>query len=101
MLQHVILARRRLYMPCCHRGAVPAHDRTPNRSSPLYGTAARQQSGQAGAQTETLDVKPFVLAFRGWTPRQEQTIGLAPSNCRPRWRCHSFVQPLHGRRQIK
>ena len=22
---------------------------------------------------------------------QEQTIGLAPSNLRPRWRCHSFI----------
>ncbi len=29
-----------------------------------------------------------MLTFRGWTTRQEQTIGLAPSKLRPRWRYH-------------
>ena len=36
------------------------------------------------------------LGFRhcmpGWTARLEQTIGLAPSNQRPRWRCQSVIQ---------
>jgi len=31
-------------------------------------------------------------AFPGWTTRQEQTIGLAPSKLRPRWRCHFHFQ---------
>ena len=33
----------------------------------------------------------FVLAFRGWTARREQTIGLAPLDLRPRWGRHSLI----------
>ncbi len=58
---------------------------------PLADDGRRQLLHTAPQSRRTL-----LLAFRGWTTRQEeQTIGLAPCDSRPRWRCHLSLFTLH------